>query len=89
MIVDQGEFDHLSEARLQLIRRFTACACLAKNMEACLARGEPLDLGEYSTCTSSGPRSPSPPHWHQISDHCRQVLGVLCRRPTAHSEADI
>ena len=52
VIVDQGGLDHLSEARLQF-RRFTACACLAENMEARLARGEALDLGEYSTLTST------------------------------------
>jgi hypothetical protein len=43
----------MAEARLQLARRFAACAVLAEGMEARMARGEELDLSEYSTLTST------------------------------------
>lgn len=47
IIGDQGGLDGLSEARLQLVRRFAACAVLLEGMEASLARGE--ELGMAST----------------------------------------
>ena len=37
---DQGGVEHMTEARLQLVRRFAAAAVLAEQMEAKLARGE-------------------------------------------------
>jgi hypothetical protein len=53
VVSDQGGLDRMSEARLQLVRRFAACAVLAESMEAGLARGEELDISEYSTLTST------------------------------------
>jgi hypothetical protein len=50
---DQGGADRLSEARQQLCRRFAAAACLAENMEARLARGEPIDIAEHSLLSST------------------------------------
>jgi hypothetical protein len=49
---DQGG-THLSEARLQLIRRFSAAAVLAELMEARLARGEQINIQEYSLLVST------------------------------------
>jgi len=43
----------LSEARLQLIRRFAACACIAEQLEAALARGEQIDIAEHAQLCSS------------------------------------
>ena len=43
---DQGGADRLSETRLQLIRRFSAAACLAEQLESRLARGEEIDIQE-------------------------------------------
>ena len=53
LIVDQGGVGYLSEARLQLIRRFAAAACLAEQMESKLVRGEQIDLQEHATLCSS------------------------------------
>ena len=39
--------------RLQLIRRFAACAVLCEAQEARMANGEALDIGEYSTLVST------------------------------------
>jgi hypothetical protein len=50
---DQGGAEQLSEARLQLIRRFSAAAVLAELMEARLARGEQINLQEYSLLVST------------------------------------
>ena len=44
--------DQCSEARLQLIRRFAACAVIAEQMEAGLARGEPINIAEHSQLSS-------------------------------------
>jgi hypothetical protein len=50
---DQGGNDCLSEARLQLIRRFAAAACLAEDMEARLANGEQIDTAEHCLLAST------------------------------------
>ena len=43
----------LSEARLQLIRRFAAAACLAERLESRLVRGEDISLQEHALLCSS------------------------------------
>jgi hypothetical protein len=53
IITDQGGAEQMAEARLQLVRRFAACAVLFEAQEARLANGEPLDIAEYSTLTST------------------------------------
>jgi len=53
IITDQGGLDLMTEARVQLVRRFAACAVLAEAMEARMVNGEALDIGEYSTLTST------------------------------------
>ncbi len=50
---DQGGEDRCTEARLQLIRRFAACACLAEALEARLAHGERIDIAEHALLCSS------------------------------------
>jgi len=50
---DQGGAERLSEARLQLVRRFSAASVLAEQMEACLARGEQITIQEYSLLVST------------------------------------
>jgi hypothetical protein len=50
---DQGGVDRLSEARLQLIRRFAAAACLAEQLEARLARGEQIDIQDHALLVST------------------------------------
>ena len=43
----------MSEARGQLVRRFAALAVQAERMEAQLANGETLDVGQYSQIVST------------------------------------
>src|SRR5262249_81067 len=50
---DQGGADRLSETRLQLIRRFSAAACLAEQLESRLARGEEIGIQENSLLGST------------------------------------
>lgn len=56
LCVDQGGADRLSEARLQLIRRFCAASVLAEAMEARLAAGERVDVTEFCTLASTAVR---------------------------------
>jgi hypothetical protein len=53
IIADQGGLDRLAEARLQLIRRFAASAVMAEQLEAALARGEAIDIGQHAQLVSS------------------------------------
>lgn len=53
LAADQGGADRLSEARLQLLRRFAAAAVLAEDMEGKLARGEPIDLQQHALLSST------------------------------------
>lgn len=50
---DAGGADRCSEARLQLIRRFAAAACMAEQMEARLANGEQIDVQQHAHLTST------------------------------------
>jgi len=43
----------MSEARLQLVRRFAAIACLAEQVESRLANGEMIDVGEHALLCST------------------------------------
>jgi hypothetical protein len=51
--VDQGGVELLSEARLQLVRRFAAAAVLAEQMEARLANGETIDIAQHALLAST------------------------------------
>jgi hypothetical protein len=53
IVADQGGIGRCSEARLQLVRRFAAAACLAEQMEARMARGEQIDIGVHSHLSST------------------------------------
>jgi hypothetical protein len=53
IVSDMGGIDRCSEARLQLVRRFAAAAVLAEAMEARLANGESIDLGEHAHLSST------------------------------------
>ncbi len=53
MVVDAGGIEQVSEARLQLIRRFSAAACLAEQMESQLVNGESVDIAEHALLCST------------------------------------
>jgi hypothetical protein len=53
IISDQGGTDRMSEARLQLVRRFAAAAVVAEQMEARLANGEAIDISHHALLCSS------------------------------------
>ena len=50
---EQGGAEQISEARLQLIRRFAASAVLAEEMEGRLANGEQIDVTQHALLVSS------------------------------------
>jgi hypothetical protein len=50
---DQGGLDQLSEARLQLVRRFAATAVLAEQLEAGLANGQEIDVERHALLCST------------------------------------
>jgi hypothetical protein len=51
--LDQGGLDQLSEARLQLVRRFAAAAVLAEQLEAALANGQEINIAEHGLLCST------------------------------------
>ena len=51
--LDQGGLDQLSEARLQLVRRFAAAAVLAEQLEAALANGQEINITEHGLLCST------------------------------------
>jgi len=51
--LDQGGLDQLSEARLQLVRRFAAAAVLAEQLEAALANGEEINVERHALLCST------------------------------------
>lgn len=53
IVIDQGGADRISEARLQLIRRFSAAAVLAEAMESKLVNGATIDIAEHATLSST------------------------------------
>jgi hypothetical protein len=50
---DQGGLDNLSEARLQLVRRFSAACVLAEQIEADLANGQDIDVERHALLCST------------------------------------
>lgn len=50
---DQGGVERMSEARVQLCRRFAAVACMSEAMEADLASGKQIDIGEHCLLSST------------------------------------
>ena len=53
VVADLGGADVVSEARMQLVRRFAAAACLAEQLEARLARGEEINLADHALLSST------------------------------------
>ena len=51
--IDQGGADRCSETRMQLIRRFASGSVLAEELEARLVRGEPVDIAEHASLSST------------------------------------
>ena len=50
---DQGGLDSLSEARLQLVRLFSAACVLAEQIEADLANGQDIDVERHALLCST------------------------------------
>jgi hypothetical protein len=53
VIVDQGGAELCSEARTQLIRRFSACCVMAEQMEAELATGKNIRIDLHTQLTNA------------------------------------
>jgi hypothetical protein len=53
ILIDHQGGEGVSEVRLQLIRRFSAAACLAEQLESKLAAGEEINITEHALLCSS------------------------------------
>jgi hypothetical protein len=53
VISDAGGIDRLSEAKLQLIRRFSALVVQAETMEAAFVEGKPFDFDAHARISST------------------------------------
>lgn len=50
---DQGGLDALSEARVQLVRRFAATCVLCEQIESDMCNGLPIDIDQHTSLASS------------------------------------
>jgi hypothetical protein len=50
---DQGGLDALSEARVQLVRRFAATCVMAEQLEANMCNGLPIDINQHTALSST------------------------------------
>jgi hypothetical protein len=53
LLSDQGGAEQITEARMQLVRRFAAAAVLAEQIESRLANGEQIDIPEHALLCST------------------------------------
>ena len=53
IVADQGGAERMSEARMQLVRRFAAASVLAEQLEARLVNGEQIDIAEHAQLSST------------------------------------
>ena len=53
IVLDLGGLERMSEAKLQLVRRFSAACCLAERLEAALANGEMINTAEHCLLSST------------------------------------
>jgi hypothetical protein len=53
LLSDAGGLDHVTEARLQLLRRFSAACVMAEAIEAELVNGKPINVTEHSLLSST------------------------------------
>jgi len=83
LVSDQGGAGHLSEARLQLIRRFSAASVLAEQMEARIARGEQINIQEYSMLVSTTVRIIQRIGLDRVSRDVAQSLGEYLKQVSA------
>jgi hypothetical protein len=78
--VDQGGADRMSEAKLQLTRRFAALAVQAEQLESRLANGEDIDVQEYATLTSTMVRVVARLGIERLHRDVTPTLGDILRR---------
>jgi hypothetical protein len=74
ILIDQGDASKISEARLQLIRRFSAAAVLAEMMEAALAKGAQINIQEHALLCSTLTRLASRIGINRIPKEIEQTL---------------
>ena len=77
-----------SEARLQLIRRFAACAVMAEILETKLANGETIDITEHAALTSAMVRVASRIGINRHTKTIGPTLGDLLKRRMSEREAE-
>jgi hypothetical protein len=82
ILIDQGGIDLCSESRLQLIRRFSACAVLSELAEAKLARGEDINISEHSLLCSTMTRLASKLGIDRVAKDIGPTLSDYFRKPS-------
>jgi hypothetical protein len=88
IVTDQGGLEHCSESRLQLIRRFSAAAVLAEQMESRLARGQAINIAEHAQLCSSLVRLASKIGIERIARDVTPSLGSLLAADAAHQQRE-
>ena len=84
---DQGGADQLSEARLQLVRRFAAAAVLAEQMESRLVNGEQIDISEHALLASTLVRIAQRIGINRVARNVTPDLrDYITRRTTTHDQ---
>jgi hypothetical protein len=56
ILADQGGADHVSEARLHLVRRLAAVTTMAEQLEAKHVAGDPIDMDKYLSLVNAAVR---------------------------------
>lgn len=87
LVADAGGQDKCSETKIQLIRRFSAAAVLAESMEARLANGEQINIGEHALLSSTLVRIAQRIGINRLPKNLTPDLGdYIARRVGAHDE---
>jgi hypothetical protein len=76
---DQGGRELMSEAKMQLARRFAALSVQLEGLETRLANGEDIDIAEYSQLTSTLVRVVSRLGLERVPKDVGMTLGDLLR----------
>ena len=85
IVADQGGLSYLTESRLQLIRRFTAAACIAEQIEAKLAKGEEIDVAKHALLCSTMVRVANRIGIDRIARDISTTLSDILRKDRAES----
>jgi hypothetical protein len=76
---DKGGAEQLTEVELQRIRRFAGLCVICEQNEACIARGEPVNIAEHATLANAATRIASQIGVNRVSRDVTPTFGDLWR----------